>query len=313
MAAEPLPALAPTTPPEWWPRVARWLPRAVRHPVLVIWLATQRWLDASGPQLGESIAFYTIFSLAPLLVITIAIASAVVGDSAARGQVVGEIAGLVGPVAAQAVETAIANAWQEPAGPVAAAVGIITLLVGATTVFGELRRALNQIGRITPPKAAIGTIVRVRLTAFAILLGFGFLAIASLLLSAVLAAVTGYFSSRYPGGALFATLLDFAVSVAVLAAAFGALLRWLPDRAPSRRAVWISAIVSAVLFSIGKSLIGLYLGRATVASTYGAAGSFIVVLMWVYYSAQILLYGAAVGRIDDELRGAAPRDPRTWI
>jgi membrane protein len=213
-------------------------------------------------------------------------------------------------VAAKAIEGLIANAWQKPGGGLsAAALGIVTLLIGATSVFGELRRALNVIGRIEPEPSVVSSFVRVRLTAFALLLAFGFLAIASLLLSAGLAGVTGYLAVRYSDLSIVAALLDLLVSVAVLGLAFAGLLRWLPDRPPSRRAVWLSAFVSAGLFAVGKTLIGLYLGRASVTSTYGAAGSFVVVLLWIYYSAQILLYGAAVGRVDDDLRGA-PREPQ---
>jgi membrane protein len=256
----------------------------------------------SGPQLGASIAFYTMFALAPLLVITIAIAGAVLGKEAARGQIVDQISGLVGPVAAQAIEGLIANAWHSTGSAWAAAIGVVTLLVGATSVFAELRRALNAVGSIEPAPSVVGAFLRVRLVAVALVLGTGFLAIAALLLSALLSAVLAYLSSRYLALALVARALDFLLSVAVLGLAFAALLRWLPDRAPTRRGLWLSALVSAGLFAVGKTLIGLYLARSSVASTYGAAGSFVVVLLWIYYSAQILLFGAAVGRIADELR-----------
>jgi membrane protein len=274
----------------------------VRHLLRVLVLGAMRWHDANGPQLGASVAFYTIFSLAPLLVITIAVVGAVFGEEAARGQIVHQIDGLVGSVAAQAIEALIANAGQRSGNVWAALLGIGTLLVGATTVFAELQRALNAMGRIEPAPSIVGAFVRVRLTAIALVLGAGFLAIASLLVSAALAAALDYFSTRYPVLAVLARTLDFAVSVAVLGAAFAALLRWLPYRAPSRRGLWLSALVSAALFTVGKTLIGLYLARSSVASTYGAAGSFVVLLLWVYYSAQILLFGAALGRIDDELR-----------
>jgi membrane protein len=275
------------------------------------WLvaAGRRWSDANAPQLGASIAFYTMFALAPLLVITIAIAGLVFGPEAARGQIVGEIQGLVGTDAAKAIEAMIAAAWRRPGGLQAALLGIVTLLVGATGVFAELRRALNAIALIEPRKSVIGAFLRVRLTAFALLLGLGFLAIASLVLSAAVAALTARLSARYEFAAVLANLLDLTLSVTVLSVAFAALLRWLPDRPPSRRGVWLSAIATAVLFSIGKLLIGLYLGRASVASSYGAAGSFVVLMLWVYYSAQIMLFGAALGRVDDERRGVPPQPP----
>ena len=298
--------------PTWWQRIERWLPLPVREPARIAFLAMLRWLDVGGPQLGASIAFYTMFALTPVLVITIALAGAVFGPEAARGEVVGQIQSLVGSTAAAAIEALIANAWRAHGGLVSALVGMVTLLVGASSVFAELRRALNLIGRVHVDPSFVGAFVRVRLTAFALLLGFGFLAIASLLVSAAASAVAGWLSARHPSLALLLTGFDFALSVVVLGTAFAALLRWLPDRPPSARGLWLSAGLAALLFGLGKTLIGFYLGRASFASSYGAAGSFVVVLLWIYYSAQILLYGAAVGRIYDEMHGAThdvERDP----
>jgi membrane protein len=247
--------------------------------------------------------------VAPLLVVAIAIAGAVLGPEAARGHIVGEIEGLVGPVAAKSIEAMIESAWLHPHGLFAAVLGIVTLLLGASGVFSALRRALNAIGRVAPLPAALGTLVRARLVAFALVLGFGFLAVASLLVSAALAALGSYLSSRYPGLSSVFALVDVAVSTAVLVVAFAALLRWLPDVPPSRHAVWSGAACSALLFAIGKHLIGLYLARASVASSFGAAGSFVVVMLWVYYSAQILLFGAALAATIDARSGGdtAPR------
>jgi membrane protein len=289
----------------WQQRVWSFVPRPLREPLLVLFGGVNRWLDASGPQFGASIAFYTMFALAPLLVITIAIAGAVLGPEAARGEIVGEFAGLVGPSAGRAMEVMIEAAWREPGGLTATIVGIATLLLAATGVFGEVRRALNAVGHIIPTSPAIATLLRVRLIGFALLLGLGFLAVASLLLSAVVSWVTGYVSLRYPVLGLLARGLEFWVSFGVLTLAFSGLLRWLPDRAPSRRSLWISALVTSALFSIGKTAIGLYLGRTSVSSAYGAAGSFVVVMLWVYYSSQILLFGAAIGRVYDERRRQA--------
>ncbi|NML13522.1 YihY/virulence factor BrkB family protein [Azohydromonas sp. G-1-1-14] len=271
-------------------------PPRLRRVLLWLWASVQRWIDAAGPQLGASIAFYTIFSLAPLLVIAIAIAGAVFGQDAARGQVVAQIQDLVGLQAAQAIQAMIEATWREPGGGLAAVMGVATLLVGATGVFAEMQRALNAIGHIKPKRTGVSAMLRVRLTAFALLLGFGFLLVASLLVSALLAGVLQAISARYPALAVLARVTEIGLSFVVLSVAFGAILRWLPSEPPSRRAVIISATVSAGLFVVGKTFIGMYLGRASVSSSYGAAGSFVVVLMWVYYSSQILLFGAAVGR-----------------
>lgn len=263
-----------------------------------------------GPQLGASIAFYTMFSLAPLLVVMIAVAGAIFGPDAARGQIVSEIEGLVGPVAAKVIETMIESAWREPEGLRAALIAMATVLIGATGVFSELSRTLNLIGKVTPEPSALGAFLRVRLTAFALLLGFGFLSIASLLLSAALAGFTNYLTSRYAALGVIATVFDLTVSITVLSLVFAALTRWLPAKPPTRKGVWISAITSAILFTVGKTLIGLYLGRTSVASSFGAAGSFVVLMLWVYYSSQIMLYGAALGRVSDEYdsehKAAAP-------
>lgn len=276
------------------------VPTRLREPLELIVSAATRWTDHDGAQLGAAIAFYTMFALAPLLVVTIAIAGAVFGPEAARGQIVAQVEGVIGASAAQSIEAMIAAAWREPGGVWAGTIGTVTLLVGASGVFGALRRALNNIADVTALPSAVGAFVRARLIAFALVLGFGFLAIASLVVSAALSGVTGFFSERFPGLSVLAAVFDLALSVAVLTVAFAALLRWLPDLPQSRRAVWLAALSSAVLFSLGKIFIGLYLGRATVASTYGAAGSFVVVMLWVYYSAQILLFGAAIGRSYDE-------------
>ncbi|MFP5407219.1 MAG: YihY/virulence factor BrkB family protein, partial [Gammaproteobacteria bacterium] len=236
---------------QWQVRLWSIVPRPLREPLHVATGAVNRWLEVSGLALGASIAFYTVFSLAPLLVITIAIAGAVFGPEAARGEIVAQLTGVVGPAAGRAIEAMITSAWREPGGLFAGLVGGATLLLGATGVFSEVRRALNAMGRITPLPSALGTFLRVRLVAFALLLGCGFLAIASLVLSAVVAGVTGYLSARYAALSALARVLDLAVSVLVLTVAFAALLRWLPDLPPSRGALWLSAITSSVLFAVG--------------------------------------------------------------
>lgn len=287
--------------PAWLDRLWLLIPLKLRQALQILVKAVVRWSDDRGPQLGAAIAFYTMFAVAPLLVVAIAIAGAVFGEEAARGQIVGQIEGLVGQAAASSIQAMIESAWRHPSGWWASLLGVATLLLGATGVFVELRRALNAIARVPPaPSSALSTFVRARLLGFALVLGFGFLAIVSLLLSAVLAALGAYLSSRYPTLAGLMGLLDIAVSTGVLAMAFAALLRWLPERRPSRLAVMVGALGSAVMFSLGKHLIGLYLVHASVASSYGAAGSFVVVMLWVYYSAQILLLGGALSAVVDE-------------
>jgi len=272
--------------------------------------AARRWLDDGGAQLGAAVAFYAVFAMAPLLVVAIAIAGVVFGEDAARGHIVGQIEGLVGSDAAKAIEGLVQSAWRHPHGLVATLLGVGSLLIGATGVFGELRSALNAIGHVKARKSGLGTLVRARLVAFALVLGFGFLSIASLVLSAATAGLGAYLGRRWQnvgeGLAAALALLDVLLSTAVLTLAFAALLRWLPDTPPSWRAARWGALCSALLFAIGKHLIGLYLARAGVASAYGAAGSLVVIMLWVYYSAQILLFGAALGA---SLDGRGARSP----
>jgi membrane protein len=285
------------------PRLQRQLVNSRWKSVRLLTQAALRWSEAGGQQLGASVAFYTMFAVAPLLVVVIAVVAAVFGEDAARGRIVEEIQDLVGSNAAQGIQAMIESAWLHPHGLLAGTLGVIALLLGASGVFSALRRALNAIGRVTPKPALFGTMVRARLVAFALVLGFGFLAIASLVLSATVAALGAYLTGRFPGLAEVFALADVALSTLVLVVAFEALLRWLPDAPPSRRASWIGAACAALLFSIGKHLIGLYLARASVASSYGAAGSFVVVMLWVYYSAQILLFGAALASTIDMRNG----------
>lgn len=294
-------------------RAPHWLPAPLRSPVELLIGAGQRWSDERGSQMGAAIAFYTMFALAPLLVIAIAIAGAVFGLDAARGQIVGEINGLIGTTAAKWIEALLESAWREKEGTRAGLIGGVTLLVGATGVFTELRRALNAIARFDPPPSVFGALIRARLVGLALVLGFGFLAIASLLLSAAVQALSGILGRIHMGQWSYlgdlAVGLDVLVSAGVITTAFAALLRWLPDRPPSWRAVWLGAACCSVLFTVGKYFIGLYLAHTSTASSYGAAGSFVVVMIWVYYTAQILLFGGALAISHDELRRLSAKPP----
>ena len=254
------------------------------------------WFEDDGPQLGAAVAFYSIFALAPVLVVTISVAGAVFGADAARGHIANEIAGLVGTPAARNIEAMIASAWHGGRAGTAAAIGVVTLLIAATGVFTELRRALNVMFGVRAYPSVLRGAVHARVMAFALLLGFGFLLIVSLILSAALAAASQMFAARYPLATGTLVIADMITSVLVIALAFAVILRWLPDRPPSWRAVAIGAVTGAVLFSLGKHLVSLYLVSAGVATSYGAAGSFVVVILWVYYSTQVLLIGAAIGR-----------------
>ena len=254
------------------------------------------WWNHDGPRLGAAVSYYAIFALAPTLVIAISVAGAVFGADAARGHVVTQLGGLVGDAAAENVEAMIASAWRSSGNGIAALLGVITLLIAATGVFAELRFALNKMFDVAPRESALGGLLRARITAVALLLGFGFVLIVSLMLSAGLAALAHWLSLRYPEAKAALAAIDVATSMLVLAFAFGLILRGLPSQRPSWRATLIGAVASAAFFSLGKHLVALYLIRAGVATSFGAAGSFVVVIFWVFYSTQVVLLGASIGQ-----------------
>jgi membrane protein len=279
-----------------------------RRALDVLWAAAKAWFDDGGPRLGASIAFYSIFALAPLVLVAISIAGAVLGEEAARGQILQQIAGLVGKDAAQGVQSVVEAASRQEGSGLASLLGFATLLIGASGVFVEMKNAFDVMWSPKPRQGGLTLFLRARLTAVALVLGFGFLAIVSLLLSAAIHAFTGTFLGPADEMSVVLTGIDLLVSLAVLTVAFAGLIYFLPSAHIRPRAVWLGALTSAVLFSIGKHLIGLYLGRASVASAYGAAGSFVVVILWIYYSSQILLLGAEVTSVLDGKRREAKED-----
>jgi membrane protein len=245
-----------------------------------------------APRKAAALAFYTLFSLAPLLIISIAIAGMVFGADAARGEIVGQLRGLVGTESATAIEAVLQNASRPGAGPVAAVVGLLTLLFGATTAFAELKAGLDEIWQ-APPEKMQGFVytLRSRLLSFGLILAVGFLLMVSLVFSAAVSALQRWWHLEDATGVLLQSanlLLSFGLVVAMFAVIYKLL--------PSVRVAWadvlVGAVATALLFTVGKFFIGLYLGHSAVASTYGAAGSVILVMMWVYYSALIFLFGA---------------------
>ena len=257
-----------------------------------------QWIDERAPRMAAALAFYTTFSLAPLLIIAVAIAGLVFGRDAAEGRIVGEIQGLVGVPGALTIQQLIDNASRPASGTLAAIVGAVTLLFGATGVVGELQDSLNTIWNVrAAPMRGWLSIVRARLTSFAMVLGIGFLLLVSLILSATLSAATalagGWITSFEP----VLHLMDVVVSFAAVAILFGLLYKVVPDVRIAWRDVWVGAVTASALFAVGKLALGYYIVHTSVASTYGAAGSLVVLLLWVYYSAQILLFGAELAQV----------------
>ncbi len=276
------------------------------------------WWNDNALRLGASLAFYTLFAIAPVLLVGIAMAGLVFGPEAVRGELVGQMQSLVGHDGAQAVQALLEGASKRQSGILATVVGTVTLLLAATGAFLELQAALNAIWRVKPnPDANLIAYVKARLRSFAIVVAIGFLLLVSLVVSAVLAAINGWLARRAPGWPIFLQAINVAGSFAVTTALFALLFRFLPDVKLEWRDVATGSIVTAVLFTVGKQLIGLYLGQSTVASSYGAAASVILLLLWVYYSSQIVLFGAEFTRLYSAARGDRPppeefaeQDPR---
>jgi membrane protein len=261
------------------------------------------WVADNCMRLGASLAFYTMLSIAPLLVIVTAIAGFVFGPDAARGGLVHELTELVGPEAAQALQTMLAHAYQPTAGVIATVIGVTILVLGAVGVFVELQDALNFIwGAQSQAPSGLWGFIRTRLLSFLMILVIGFLLLASLVVSTALTALGNYLGGHDP--TLLFQVINQAVSLGVTALLFALIFKFLPDVHVAWRDVWIGALLTAGLFTLGKYLIGLYLGSTGVASTYGAVGSLAVLLIWVYYSGQILYFGAEFTQVYANCHGS---------
>ena len=255
--------------------------------------AAASWVDDYAPSMGAALAFYTLFSIAPLLLIVISVAGLVFGEQAARGEIMAQVSGLVGTDSARAIESVLEGLNRPAAGITGTLVGVLVLLVGATTVFAELRDAMDRIWRSPqPPSGGLTHLLRVRLLSLGLVLGIGFLLIVSLVVSAVLAALGKWWAPWFGEVELLAQALNIGVGFVLISALFAMIYKWMPRVKLAWRDVAIGAALTALLFTVGKTLIGLYIGRSGVASPFGAAGSLVVLLLWVYYSAQIFLLGA---------------------
>jgi membrane protein len=229
-----------------------------------------------------------------LLVISIAIAGLVFGHEAAQGQILDQLRGLLGEQSGKAIQEMVQKTSAQPStGAVATVVGVITLLIGASSVFGQLQTSLNAVWGVEPkPGRGVMGIIKDRILSFGFILVVGFLLLVSLILTAGLAAIGKWFGGMLPGGEAFAQILNFVLSLAVITCLFAMIFKYLPDAKIAWRDVWVGAFITALLFTIGKFVLGLYLGKSSVASSFGAAGSLIILLLWVYYSSQILFFGA---------------------
>ncbi len=253
----------------------------------------QEWSEDKAPRLGAALAYYTLFSIAPLLIIVIAIVGFALGQQAAQGEVVDQIGGWVGKDSARAIQKMIESTREPTSGIVATVVGVLTLLFGATGVFSQLKDALNTMWDVTEkPRGGIMGFIIDRVFAFLMVLVIGFLLLIFLILSAGISALSNYLNGLLPGFSYVLQILNFIISFATITLLFAVIYRILPDTNIAWGDVWIGAAVTSLLFTIGKTLIGFYLGHVSAGSAYGAAGSLVVLLIWIYYSAQIFFFGA---------------------
>jgi membrane protein len=270
--------------------------------------ALKAWWDDDATRLGASLAYYTLFAIAPILLVAMGIAGLVFGAEAVRGQLVGQIDHLVGREGARAVQSLLAGASEHKAGVLATVLGGMTFVLAATGAFLELQTALNTIWRVRPkPGVHFKALLLDRVRSFGLVVAIGFLLTVSLAVSAALAALSGWLSRRAPGVPLLWDAVNLLLSLGVITVLFALLYRFVPDVRLRWADVWTGAFVTAVLFTIGKQLIGLYLGQSSIASSYGAAGSVVVLLLWVYYSSQIVLLGAAFTRVHAQRERSEPQ------
>jgi membrane protein len=251
------------------------------------------WQEDKASRLAAALAYYAAISLAPLVIILVAIAGFAFGSEAARGEIVAQLSGLIGSQSAHVIEEIIEGADKPVSGLVATVVGVVTLLAGASGVFGALQDGLNTIWEVTPkPGRGVAGVIKDRFLSLTMVLGVGFLMLVSLMVSAALAAFSKYLGGSLSLPSVPLTILNFLISFGVITLLFALIYKVLPDVEIAFSDVWVGAAITSLLFTIGKSLIGLYLGRSSVGTAYGAAGSLVVILIWVYYSAQVLFLGA---------------------
>jgi len=263
--------------------------------------AASQWVEHKDARLGAALAYYSIFSLGPLIIIAIAVAGLLFGADLVRGEVAGGLKGLLGDSGAKAIEGMLAAADKPSEGIFATVISVGTLIFAAVGVVVQLKDALNTVWEVeAPPGKGIWGFARTYVLSFAGVLSLGFLLLISMLVTTALAAAGKFLAPYLPEMAL--QLVSFAVSFVVITALFAMMFKWLPDAAVAWRDVWLGAAVTALLFELGKFAIGLYIGKQGLESTYGAAASIVIVLIWVYYSAQIVLFGAEFTNVHSKQR-----------
>ena len=274
--------------------------------------SVRAWSGDYASSMGAALAFYTLFSIVPLILIALVVAGHFYGQDAARGEIVGQLSDLMGKTGAQAVDGLIASANEPERRSMATGLGIIVFLVGATSVFNELQDSLNRIWRAPKNQKAMGvfSLVRVRLLSFGLIVAFIFLLLVSLVVSAALSTLGKWWGPMFGSRAALAQSVNVLASFVLITVMFALLYKVIPQKKVLWHDVWIGAAVTSMLFSVGKQLIGIYLGRSLTVTAFGAVGSLAVFLLWVYYSAQIFLLGAEFTRLYASARaGTLPERP----
>ncbi|MCC7495924.1 MAG: YihY/virulence factor BrkB family protein [Bryobacterales bacterium] len=280
-------------------RMADMNPKAL---ISLLWTTVSEWMNDNAARMAAALSYYSLLSTAPLLVVVIAVAGLAYGEDAVRGQIFWQLQDLIGAEGAKAVEMMLKGAQKPATGIFASILGLITLFFGASWVVAELKSALNTIWKVAPPQGestlgSVFTMLRNRVFSFALVMGIGFLLIVSLVVSAWLAAIGEFFQQWLPVPAALLTFANFLISFVVITFLFTLIYRILPDTRIAWGDVVVGATVTSLLFSFGKYLIGLYLGRSSFTSTYGAVGSLVIFMVWVYYSAQIFFLGAEFTKV----------------
>lgn len=280
------------------------MPRWSRESWILLKESVAGYMADNALSHGAAIAFYATTSLAPILLIVVAIAGIVVGNDAAKLALSAEISGVMGPQSADLLKATIETASHRWSGTLATLIGLITLFVTASGVFGEMQQSLNEIWKVKPDGISITRMVRARAASLGLVAALGFLLLVSLAASTAISALGEFINQRLPLGELIVSAVNTGVSFALIALLFAAIYKVLPDRTLKWRDVAVGSLVTALLFTMGKSLIGWYIGTSAIATAYGAAGALMVVLVWVYYSAQIFLFGAEITRAYSVRRGS---------
>ncbi|MFU8895418.1 MAG: YihY/virulence factor BrkB family protein [Gammaproteobacteria bacterium] len=285
------------------------MPAPLRYWLGILGAAGQNWLQSQAFIYAAALAFFTVFSIAPVMIIAVTVVGLVLGEQAAEGKIMAQLEDAIGPEAAEVVETAVVNSQIDQSGVLPTIIGIAAILIGASTVFAQMQQSLNRIWDVAarPTRNSMLLFIRSRVLSLTIVLAIGFILLVSLLLSVALRAVMVYAEQWLPMPGFVLIGFELVLSLTVVTLLFAAMFRILPDVILSWKDVLLGALLTAILFTIGRSLIAMYLANTATASTYGAAGSLVLLLLWVNYSSLILLFGAAFTRAHLEARGLPVR------